>query len=295
MGMGHIVWVFNRGLIGQTASGLVVVRARTLALSLVILAFIGFNTTSVINCEVWFRLTLAVSYGAASCCALLIGLRAVALWGRTGKVFAWVGTIWLANFGVCIYNITRADTVWYPSYKSCMIWNTSDFKTGLLINLISNTLLLGTMFVGVWRKKNTTELWHVLYVQGIMWTAFAMASEIPTVVLSWLNLSDGWNLLFQTPHVILFVIVCTRMHRDLSQYIAGDISQRPAYLQGWKVESNVPMHVAVHRTVHVAVDEHQQEHVASGAAPHKSRNLSRASTILESVSPADAKDMELVL
>jgi len=271
---------------------------RTLALAIVILMFIGFNNTHYMNCEAWFRITLVFSYAAVACCALLIGLRAVALWGRTERILYWVGTIWLVDIGICVWNITRAHTTWVPAYKACGITSTQDFRNGLVINFVANFLLLGTMFTGVWRKRNSTQLWYVLFVQGIAWVLAAMLSEIPTLVLSWVNISDGWNLLFSTPHVMLFVIVCTRMHRDLSQYINGPITQRPAYLQSWPVPrrdpGGIPMHVSVHRTVHVTVDEGRGGMLSRNGLTSRGGILSNMSQI-ESLSPADAKDMAIVM
>ena len=59
----------------------------------------------------------------------------------------------------------QANTQWISFVGACGISKTEDFRDGLVVNFAANVLLLATMFSGVWRKKNSTQLWYVLYIQ----------------------------------------------------------------------------------------------------------------------------------
>jgi len=62
----------------------------------------------------------------------------------------------------------------------------------------------------------------MLYFQGLFWILTAISTEVPSVILPFLNMNDAWNLMFQVPHMVLMVIMSTRLYRDLFQYITND-------------------------------------------------------------------------
>jgi len=92
----------------------------------------------------------------------------------------------------------------------------------------------------------------MLYFQGIFWILTATSTEVPSVILPFMNMNDAWNLMFQVPHMVLMVIMSTRLYRDLFQYITNDhdvFGRRRANV--WPQQD---VQVAVHKTVEVNVD-----------------------------------------
>jgi hypothetical protein len=55
-----------------------------------------------------------------------------------------------------------------------------------------------------------------------MWLVLATAAELPPAVFSSLNLNYPFNLMFQTPALIVMSIGATRIHRSLTDYTNSD-------------------------------------------------------------------------
>ncbi|KAI9507576.1 hypothetical protein F5148DRAFT_1203583 [Russula earlei] len=226
--------------------------ARLLALMSIILNFVGFNLTSEFNCNAWLRSTLVSAWFSVAIASFLLVLRGIAIWGRQRILMLVAVSIWSANVIAAVWSSTKARAVWVPEVNTCAVTGTGVFRWSILVNLIVDLSLLCIMFVGVLHKKNATFLWRMLYLQGIFWILTAISTEVPSVVLPFMNLSDAWNLMFQVPHMVLMVIMSTRLYRDLFQYITNDHDafgrRRPNV---WPAQN---VQVAVHKTVEVDVD-----------------------------------------
>ncbi|KAI9438610.1 hypothetical protein H4582DRAFT_2076239 [Lactarius indigo] len=244
--------------------------ARILALTSVILNFIGFNLTSRFDCNAWFRCVLVSSWFSVAIASFLLVLRAVAIWGRDKLITTITVAIWLVNMAMATYSTTRAQAVWSPLANTCAISGTDSFRWSVLANLFVDLSLLCIMFLGVLQKKNATYLWRMLYLQGIFWILTAIFTEVPAVVLPFMNMNDAWNLMFQVPHMVLMVIMSTRLYRDLFQYITkyGPQPDNSGYVLSTvylsdhdpfgrrrpNVYPQPNVQVAVHRTVEYDVD-----------------------------------------
>jgi len=192
---------------------------RTLCLASIITMLAGFNLTHYFNCEAWFRAVLIFSYFCIAFSSLLILLRGVAIWGRSISVLLFTACVWFCNVGTALYSVTQGSVEWIPAVNACLITRTDRFRLGITVNFITEEILLCVMIAGVLNKRNTTGLWKVLYIQGLSWIFVASLSEILPSAFSWLNINDGWNLMFQTPHMVIICIMATRVYRDLFEYI----------------------------------------------------------------------------
>ncbi|KAI0052066.1 hypothetical protein FA95DRAFT_1553737 [Auriscalpium vulgare] len=234
--------------------------SRTLALGSTLLSFIGFNLHHKFNCEAWFRSILAFSWYAIAFASCLLVLRAIAIWGRNPWIIGITVSVWFANFGSAAYSVTRGRTQWIPGAGACLIAGTVDFRWGMFVNVLEDTVLLVVMIIGVMKKRNTTDLWRLLYFQGLAWITSAALSEVPSVVMSFLNINDGWNLMFQVPHMVIIVTISTRVYRNLFQYIIGDTEDSTPYFKR-RQEVRMRVHgdsdavqVNVHKTVEIDVE-----------------------------------------
>ncbi|KAH9973491.1 hypothetical protein BGW80DRAFT_1252062 [Lactifluus volemus] len=142
---------------------------------------------------------LGVSSGS-----FLLMLRGIAIWGRDRRVVILNGFFWLvdlaASFYVLMLRIAQGHSEWSPLLRSCVVTSTDEYKWSLLMRLIADFVLLGTMILGVLRKRDPTRLWDMLYFQGLFWISAALLSEVPDVIMPFMNINDPWNLMFQYPH-----------------------------------------------------------------------------------------------
>ncbi|KAH8987296.1 hypothetical protein EDB92DRAFT_2090765 [Lactarius akahatsu] len=246
---------------------------RTMALASIITLIAGFNLTHQFNCEAWFRALLVFSYLGVAFSSLLILLRGfvsflppicslpltkcrVAIWGRSLTVLVFTASVWLCNAGTAIFSVMQGSVVWVPAFNTCLITNTTRFRWGMTVNFITDVTLLTVMFAGVLNKRNTTGLWRVLYIQGLSWILVAALSEILPATLSWINIDDGWNLMFQTPHMVTMVIMATRVYRNLFEYINPTYHPRLPPPQITNTMPSGQVQVTVHKTVDIDLGLH---------------------------------------
>ncbi|KAH9003405.1 hypothetical protein EDB86DRAFT_2355375 [Lactarius hatsudake] len=219
-------------------SFLVYVSARLLALTCVVAGLIGFNLTTEFNCNLWLRCVLVSAWFAACSASLLLVLRGIAIWGRQTWTVAITGIAWLSGFVSALFAITRVaflqflhvspvlisctiqgQALWSPDFRTCNVLQTDSYKWSIMVNFIEDFILLVIMIWGVLRKRNATHLWNLLYLQGLFWVLTACLTELPSVALSFQNINEPWNLMFQYPHLTVMVITSSRAYRDLFQYI----------------------------------------------------------------------------
>jgi len=203
-------------------SFIVYVMARVLGLACIILSLVGFSVTREFNCDAWLRSVLFTAWFSSASASFLLVLRGVAIWGRDMRIVAITLTFWFANLAGSSYALTKGQAVWSPVLRTCALSGTDQFRWSIMINFIEDTVLLVIMIFGVLHKRNATHLWNMLYFQGLFWILAATLTELPSVALNFQNINDGWNLMFQYPHLTLMVITSSRAYRDLFQYITSD-------------------------------------------------------------------------
>lgn len=208
-------------------SFLVYIAARLFALSCIVVSLVGFNLTREFNCALWFRSVLISAWLAAISASFLLVLRGVAIWGRETWAVLATGVPWLSGVAAALYAMTRGQTQWSPQFHTCGVSLTAEYKWSIMINFIEDFVLLGIMFLGVLHKRNATHLWNMLYFQGLFWILTATLTELPSMALSFRNINDPWNLMFQYPHLTIMVITSSRAYRDLFQYITSDQDEYP--------------------------------------------------------------------
>ncbi|KAI9458663.1 hypothetical protein BJY52DRAFT_417595 [Lactarius psammicola] len=200
-------------------SFLVYASARLLALACVIAGLVGFNLTREFSCTFWLRCVLITAWFSACSASLLLVLRGIAIWGRQTWTVVTTGLAWLSGLAAALYAITRGQAQWSPQFRTCNVFHTTEYKWSIMINFIEDFILLAIMIWGVLRKRNATHLWNLLYLQGLFWVLTATLTELPSVALSFQNINEPWNLMFQYPHLTIMVITSSRAYRDLFQYI----------------------------------------------------------------------------
>ncbi|KAH9988673.1 hypothetical protein BJV77DRAFT_1160891 [Russula vinacea] len=204
---------------------------RTATLITVILVLINLNLTTPIDCQVLTTFELVTSYTGFLAASLLIVFRIAAIWNKK-KFIVGIGTaVWLTNVGVTIWGITRIRSAWSPLLQVCIVFNTEDNMPNIVVTFISDVILLIVVLVGLRREGGGVAfpLGRLLWNQGVIWLAIATAAEALPMA-SWhffcnvfiiLNLSDTWNIIFQSPSLVIMTIAATRMHRSLSDFAFG--------------------------------------------------------------------------
>jgi len=197
----------------------------------VILNIIGFDVTNPINCQAWLTFELVFAYVAFASASLLIALRTIAIWNKNKFLIAAVYGVWLTNVAFLIRGIVKLRAEWTTAglQGSCAILNTDSSKANIVAMLVTDVILLAIMLVGLFRLRHRADhpvgLTRLLWTQGVVLLVLATIAQVPPAVFICLNLSDPFNLMFQTPALITMSIASTRMYRSLSDFSSSDISQ----------------------------------------------------------------------
>jgi len=116
-------------------------------------------------------------------------------------------------------------SVWAPAEGVCTTPNIGSGVHYLIVTLITDTILLLTVLVGLLHLRHDDGGFHgfgqLLWKQGVIWLLFAFAAEIPPVVFIILNLNEEFDAMFQIPLLVAMTITATRMHRALVNFALG--------------------------------------------------------------------------
>ncbi|KAI0252473.1 hypothetical protein BJV78DRAFT_1281597 [Lactifluus subvellereus] len=227
--------------------------ARVLALASLTTLLVGFDIKTSYNCDAWFNVVIATSWFSNVFASLLLVLRGVALWARSGRITALSSAAWLTNFGGSLYAATKGHSRWSTATENCILTGPSDFRWPILINFIQDLTLLCIMFSGVLHKRAATRLWKMLYIQALWWILAWIITEVPSVILSFRSVDEDWNLfvstvlyrhrrdqpsfigvLYSDTHAEHSVITASRAYRVLFQYITDDRDTRPPPLRRFR-------------------------------------------------------------
>ncbi|KAH9034467.1 hypothetical protein EDB85DRAFT_2289062 [Lactarius pseudohatsudake] len=183
---------------------------------------LGFDASSPINCHLWIIFELIFAYSAFAAASLLIVLRIFAIWDDNKTAVSIAMSAWLTNVAFLIHDITKLRATWVPVPGVCAVLNIESSRNTVILTLVTDVILCLTMLVGLLRlRQNGTTmvaLWNFLWRQGLIWVFLATVVQIvPTVFIS-LNLNDPFDLMFQTPSLIVMSIAATRMYRSLTDF-----------------------------------------------------------------------------
>ncbi|KAN0141810.1 hypothetical protein V8E53_000272 [Lactarius tabidus] len=194
---------------------------RVCTLIAVVLNMLGFDSSSSINCQLWIIFELIFAYSAFAAASLLIVLRIVAIWDRNRIAVAIAICAWNSNFAFFVYNTALIHATWEPTQSVCLVLNTKVTTKTILAVFVSDVVLLLTMLVGLLRLRvhgTMFALGQFLWRQGLIWLFFATVAELTPAVFISLNLNYPFNLMFQTPGLVVMSIAATRIHRSLIDY-----------------------------------------------------------------------------
>ncbi|KAI0047721.1 hypothetical protein FA95DRAFT_1605852 [Auriscalpium vulgare] len=186
---------------------------RFCCLMFTILNLVGMDVTREINCQAFTALSMALA-------ALLIVLRIAAIWDRNRIVTVLASIIWIGSGAFWIREVIRSRGMWNPAGGGCLDLLTVRGRPMGVISFASDASLLLIMLVGLLLKGESSRfgIWRMLYHQGLIWLGMATIAELPVVILLYKNINDVWNLMFQTPALLIMVIGATRMYRSLTNY-----------------------------------------------------------------------------
>jgi len=246
---------------------------RVCTLIAVILTLVGLDSSSPINCQLWIIFESIFAYLALTAGSTLIVLRVIAIWNRNRIVVAISMCAWSTNVAFLIHSITELQAAWLPIVNICEVLDTNTSQKNTIATLVSDVVLLLTMLVGLLRYRHDGTMYGLgllLWRQGLIWLFLATVVEVPPAVFIGLNLNIPFNLMFQTPALIVMTIAATRMHRSLTDFAqSGNFFDTHPALRGRAANAEPKMIFASPISL-VAVNKSSDDHTPTNMGQYAS-------------------------
>jgi len=192
--------------------------SRLTTLTYVLLNTAASNMGKSINCIIISKSIVAALYLSITCASALIGVRIIAIWNKDIRVVATVVVCLLAELALNLRNVTQIEVAWIPGVDICSYTNVKSAATNITAIMVCDAVLQVSMMVGLLRRSMPHKggILHLLWKQGLIWTTTALVTEVPSVVLVYLNSSDNITDFFgAVPAAFILSICATRLYRSL--------------------------------------------------------------------------------
>ncbi|KAH9985083.1 hypothetical protein BJV77DRAFT_139391 [Russula vinacea] len=257
---------------------------RVAALVGVVLCLVSMDVATPVHCQVLMSFSAIIFYLSATAASLLIVFRIIAIWNRNKFVVTLAIAVWGISAAFHIQSAARLRSIRVPGQNVCEPIKTESSVLSFIPTIISDIALLLIMFVGllVLRRHGggTIGLSRLLWKQGVVWLALAVATEIPPLVLIVLNLNNQYNILFETPCLVTMIIAATRMHRSLVDFAwSSDGARERAQVSSLvftKTRQTDTAPITSHR-IEIAVDMAFEQHSAAQKVDGVSFDMSKES------------------
>ncbi|KAH9958708.1 hypothetical protein BC827DRAFT_546707 [Russula dissimulans] len=244
---------------------------RVSTLLTLIVHMISFNTSRRINCQLTITSEIIFANTATASASLLIVLRVIAVWNKNKIIYLISMSAWIANASCLIHDIVRLRGVWSTVLNVCMVPNAVDSKLNLMVSLCTDTVLLLIMIFGLFRlfsdHRGASSLGRLLWTQGLVWLLLATFAYTLPVIFFWLNLNVPFNLMFQTPALVILSTSATRMYSSLTDYRSHKISISIPIKNDLSASEANPTHVGPHplNRMEVVVHTENEQYPSSQA------------------------------
>ncbi|VDB92398.1 unnamed protein product [Peniophora sp. CBMAI 1063] len=213
--------------------------------------FVGFQAPAGTNCKVWVICLYIIGSLAIECSSALIAIRVFALWNRSSFTMALSAIALAVQASSWIYQLIKADAIYQASTSGCAPTETRTNRVYITVTFLIDLGLLCAMFVGLARRRNAhasgSNMWRILWHQGLIWLTLATLAEVPTVTFLWLNLNQIMNLMFFSPEWMILAIAAARMYRVLMSHFATSAYgprrayDTPPYRDAYEASQNIPL------------------------------------------------------
>ncbi|KAF8994555.1 hypothetical protein BDQ17DRAFT_1366652 [Cyathus striatus] len=182
---------------------------------------VGINITSEINCIAWNRIVVLFSYLGVTLASGLFISQIYSVWQHRAAAVVLPIALTLTTFGMMLYEVSRAQSVWSPTNYSCASVNTAATRNTTILTLVAYFSIFVSYTVGVFvNAEALSKYTRSTYQRAILWVFLPFVMQTLPVTFISLNLNDAMNLMFQVPALITTVSCATEMYREICDAVA---------------------------------------------------------------------------
>ncbi|KAF8204954.1 hypothetical protein BJ912DRAFT_15628 [Pholiota molesta] len=198
-----------------------------------LLAFLGliisFSITEEINCRVSKALNTFNSWtGNMSilCASTSLMLRTIALWERRKSIIAILGTLCLAHWGLLYRTMFVVVSEWDSAANACVVVQTdpSMLNTTFFFTMgFDFIILVFTAVALLSRHSIRTDLWKLLFQDGLVYFLASFSTNCIPAVLNVINLNTPMNVIGTIPAATVTSIAACRAVMRLLDFNSNDV------------------------------------------------------------------------
>ncbi|KAJ8698062.1 hypothetical protein PTI98_004816 [Pleurotus ostreatus] len=196
----------------------------------IILAFIGliisFTVTTKINCAALYTFNSWTGNMSILCASTSLMLRTIALWERSKKVIVPLAILCLGHWAFLYRGMFLVSASWDPTANACIVDATNPslltitFFYTMGFDLI---ILLFTMFALMGKHSARTDLWKLLFTDGLVYFVVTFTTNSLPAILNVLNLNTMMNVIATVPAAAVSSIAACRAVIRLQEFASAEV------------------------------------------------------------------------
>ncbi|RDB23295.1 hypothetical protein Hypma_009572 [Hypsizygus marmoreus] len=193
-------------------------------------AFIGLiislNVTTPINCRALYTFNSWTGNMTILSASTSLMLRTIALWERQRTVIIALGALCLAHWALLYRTMFIVIAAWDDTLRACVVTatNPSLLNTTFFFTMGFDLIILVFTAVALLKKHSArTDLWKLLFQDGLVFFLVSFSTNCIPAVLNVLNLNTPMNVIATIPAATITSIAACRAVIRLLEFSSGDV------------------------------------------------------------------------
>ncbi|CAL1702301.1 unnamed protein product [Somion occarium] len=190
---------------------------------------ISLQISTPIDCNALYIFNSVTGNLAILTASTSLMIRTIALWERQLKVVIPLCILCLAHWAILWRSMFLLAAVYDPTKHSCTVWSTNHvfLNVEFFMTMIFDLIILCFTVVALYAKhKSRSDLWHLLFRDGLVYFFITFFCNALPAVFNVLNLNTIMNIIATIPAATIASIAACRLVIRLQQF-----NQPDSYIQ----------------------------------------------------------------
>ncbi|KAG8994081.1 hypothetical protein FRB90_000538 [Tulasnella sp. 427] len=194
---------------------------------------IALNTTTKLNCQALYVFNQLMGNIAIATASTLLMLRTIAIWSRNLIVVVPLVLLALGQWGILLHGVITVHAQWSDVAKSCVVTDTLPIFLDLIYvyTMGYDLLVLLVSSIGLIRTTGRSDLWSLLFQDGIVYFIVAFSANCVATVFLLLDLNPAMNIMATVPAAVASSVVACRGFVRLSTWNSREV-YLPTHAEG---------------------------------------------------------------
>lgn len=194
---------------------------------------IALNSTTRLNCQALYVYNQLLGNIAIATASTLLMLRTIAIWSRNLMVVIPLGVLALGQWGILLHGVITIHAIYSDAARSCVVTDTLPIFLDLIYvyTMAYDLIVLLMSSIGLIRTSGRSDLWALLFQDGIVYFVVAFTANCVATVFLLLNLNPAMNIMATVPAAVASSIVACRGFVRLSTWASKEV-YLPTHAEG---------------------------------------------------------------